>query len=77
MAADDPANAEPAGEAGGDLACRPCRGTGSLISNLGGSPSTVECPWCEGRGRFIPEHDAQAKRKAAAASAPADDEPAD
>ena len=40
--------------------CRACRGTGKVISNLGGSPSEVDCPWCEGTGTFIPEHDAQA-----------------
>jgi DnaJ-class molecular chaperone len=40
--------------------CRACRGTGKVISNLGGSPSEVDCPWCEGTGKFIPEHDAQA-----------------
>ena len=40
--------------------CRACRGTGTVISNLGGSPSEVDCPWCEGTGKFIPEHDAQA-----------------
>jgi hypothetical protein len=31
-----------------------------VISNLGGTPHPVECPWCEGSGRFIAEHDAQA-----------------
>ena len=40
--------------------CRACRGAGKVISNLGGSPSEVDCPWCEGTGKFIPEHDAQA-----------------
>ena len=40
--------------------CRACRGTGKVISNLGGSPSEVDCPWCEGTGKFIAEHDAQA-----------------
>ena len=39
--------------------CRACHGTGKVISNLGGSPSEVDCPWCEGTGKFIPEHDAQ------------------
>ena len=43
--------------------CSPCRGTGKVISNLGGSPSEVACPWCEGTGQFIPEHDAQAARR--------------
>ncbi|MBA3746473.1 MAG: hypothetical protein H0W96_03155 [Solirubrobacterales bacterium] len=46
-------------------ACAPCRGTGVLISNLGGEPSQVTCPWCEGASRQIPGHDAQAARAAA------------
>ena len=37
-----------------------CRGTGRVISNLGGSPSTVSCPWCEGSGLRASEIDAQA-----------------
>ena len=41
--------------------CRACRGTGKVISALGGEPREVDCPWCEGSGRFIPEHDAQAR----------------
>lgn len=41
------------------VACTVCRGTGTLISNLGGSPSNVTCAWCEGTGTFIPDHDAQ------------------
>jgi len=49
--------------------CGPCRGTGRLISNLGGSPSTVTCPWCEGTGRFIPGHDAQAALSAGVSEA--------
>jgi DnaJ-class molecular chaperone len=40
--------------------CRACRGTGRVISNLGGEARQVDCPWCEGTGRFIAEHDAQA-----------------
>jgi DnaJ-class molecular chaperone len=47
--------------------CSPCRGTGQVISNLGGSPSPVRCPWCEGTGTQIAGHDAQAARAAAAA----------
>jgi DnaJ-class molecular chaperone len=43
--------------------CAPCRGTGRVISNLGGSPQEVTCPWCEGTGRFIPGHDAQAAQR--------------
>jgi DnaJ-class molecular chaperone len=49
-------------------ACAPCLGTGQVISNLGGSPSQVTCPWCEGGGIQIPGHDAQAARSAAAAA---------
>jgi DnaJ-class molecular chaperone len=61
---DDAAPAEP-------QECQPCRGTGKVISNLGGSPSTIDCPWCEGTGVFIPEHDAQAHwRSEGAADAP-------
>ena len=29
---------------------------------LGGTRQEVTCPWCEGTGRFIPDHDAQAAR---------------
>ena len=43
--------------------CSACRGTGRVISNLGGSPQEVACPWCEGTGRFIPGHDAQARHR--------------
>lgn len=39
--------------------CHPCRGTGQLISGLGGEPHQVVCPWCEGTGRRIPGRDAQ------------------
>ena len=39
----------------------PCRGTGKVVSNLGGTPSTVTCPWCEGSGVRMPGVDAQAK----------------
>jgi DnaJ-class molecular chaperone len=40
--------------------CGPCRGTGSVISTLGGTPQSVTCPWCQGTGRFSPGRDAQA-----------------
>jgi DnaJ-class molecular chaperone len=43
--------------------CAPCRGTGRIVSRLGGSASTVTCPWCEGTGTVIPGHDAQARHK--------------
>ena len=41
--------------------CMPCRGSGKVISNLGGEPSTVSCPWCEGSGVRVAGIDAQAK----------------
>ena len=37
--------------------------TGRVVSGKGGTPSEVPCPWCEGTGRFIPEHDAPAARR--------------
>jgi hypothetical protein len=37
-----------------------CGGGGTVISNLGGSPSKVSCPWCEGSGVRRPGIDAQA-----------------
>jgi DnaJ-class molecular chaperone len=67
-----------------EVICMPCRGTGSVISNLGGSPSTVECPWCRGSGRRSEDIDAQAhwrqegdETAAAAAGEDADQEPPD
>ena len=44
--------------------CAPCRGTGKVISNLGGTAQQVTCPWCEGGGVQLPGHDAQAARSA-------------
>jgi DnaJ-class molecular chaperone len=43
--------------------CMPCRGTGQVISNLGGTPSSVSCPWCGGGGVRLPEVDAQERWK--------------
>lgn len=40
--------------------CLACRGTGRVISGLGGTPHEVTCPWCEGTGRRVPGIDAQA-----------------
>jgi hypothetical protein len=40
--------------------CMACRATGRVISNLGGSPSSVTCPWCGGSGLRVPGIDAQA-----------------
>jgi DnaJ-class molecular chaperone len=39
--------------------CTACRGTGKLISGLGGTPHEVTCPWCGGSGQFQQGHDAQ------------------
>jgi hypothetical protein len=41
--------------------CMACRGTGSVISKLGGETSLVTCPWCEGGRVRIPGIDAQAR----------------
>jgi DnaJ-class molecular chaperone len=40
--------------------CMACRGTGQVISNLGGTASNVTCPWCRGGGVRIAGIDAQA-----------------
>jgi DnaJ-class molecular chaperone len=65
----DPTAAAPAATDDARAACSPCRGTGQVVSNLGGEPATEACPWCEGSGSFLAEHDAQAARRAAAAAA--------
>lgn len=59
--------------------CMPCRGSGKLISNLGGSASAVTCPWCEGGGVRIPGIDAQAHwgEAAGARQPPAEQPPAE
>jgi hypothetical protein len=41
--------------------CLPCRGTGAVVSFLGGDASSVPCPWCEGTGERHPGVDAQAR----------------
>ncbi len=43
--------------------CHPCRGTGRVLSNAGGTQHEVPCPWCEGTGITLPGHDAQAARR--------------
>jgi hypothetical protein len=45
----------------GPRECMPCRGTGQVISGLGGEPSKITCPWCAGGGVRLPDTDAQAK----------------
>jgi DnaJ-class molecular chaperone len=59
--ADDADDSEDRGEAShGGRECMPCRGTGQVISNLGGAASTVKCPWCGGGGVRLTGVDAQA-----------------
>jgi DnaJ-class molecular chaperone len=43
--------------------CMPCRGTGRVISNKGGTAHEVPCPWCDGTGHAIAGHDAQARHR--------------
>ncbi len=38
----------------------PCRGSGRVISHLGGETSEIACPWCAGTGVRQPGIDAQA-----------------
>jgi DnaJ-class molecular chaperone len=61
---------EKAAEAPGE--CLACRGTGKLISGLGGTPHEVRCPWCEGTGTRIPGIDAQAHPAESGAPEPAE-----
>jgi hypothetical protein len=41
--------------------CGACRGSGLVISHLGGEPHELPCPWCEGSGLRLRGHDAQAR----------------
>jgi hypothetical protein len=59
--ADEQDDDEVAVAAHGPRECMPCRGTGKVISGLGGEPKTVACPWCGGDGVRQPGVDAQAK----------------
>jgi DnaJ-class molecular chaperone len=59
MADDEQSVAAGGQTAAGDQICTPCRGTGRLISGLGGQPHQVTCPWCRGTGVRIPGIDAQ------------------
>ena len=61
VASDNGDNEDQTEESHGPRECMPCRGTGQVISNLGGTASTVTCPWCEGGGVRIAGIDAQAK----------------
>jgi hypothetical protein len=59
VARDDDNDEEQAGDEHQPRECMACRGTGQVISNLGGSPNQVECPWCRGSGTRIVGGDAQ------------------
>jgi DnaJ-class molecular chaperone len=61
MASDDASAEQPGAQA---QMCRACRGTGRVISHLGGTPSEVVCPWCDGSGHRLSDHDAQARFRA-------------
>ena len=51
-----------------DGQCLPCRGTGQVISYLGGGEERVSCPWCGGTGTRQAGIDAQARWQPAPAS---------
>lgn len=58
MASDEPEDAVPAGP---PVPCSACRGTGIVISSLGGGSHEERCPWCDGaKVRLGTDHDAQA-----------------
>ena len=59
---EEPTNAgEETGASHEPRECMACRGTGQLISKLGGATSRVSCPWCDGGGTRLAEVDAQAR----------------
>ncbi|MGN6187622.1 MAG: hypothetical protein ACTHOE_01880 [Conexibacter sp.] len=49
--------------------CHPCRGSGTVISGLGGEQRRITCPWCGGSGVRDPERDAQRAGEALRAAA--------
>jgi hypothetical protein len=55
--------------------CMPCRGSGRVISNLGGSPKDVTCPWCAGTGTRQAGTDAQASWRERLAEEPVAGQP--
>jgi hypothetical protein len=46
---------------GGSRECMPCAGRGIVISQLGGDPHNVSCPWCGGTGERQEGVDAQTR----------------
>jgi len=54
------------------VACSACRGTGRVISNLGDKRNEVVCPWCEGGGMRVVDHDAQAALRGDGSDEPPD-----
>lgn len=55
----DAGSDEVRGRESASTTCSPCRGTGRLISGLGGESHEVTCPWCGGTGEFVGGMDAQ------------------
>jgi DnaJ-class molecular chaperone len=68
--ADEVDEDEVAAAAHGPRECMPCRGTGKVISGLGGEQNPVTCPWCDGSGERQSGVDAQAKWLDGAGEAP-------
>ena len=60
MASDEDNSEDQAETSHAPRECMPCRGSGQVISNLGGAPSRISCPWCGGSGVRVPGIDAQA-----------------
>jgi DnaJ-class molecular chaperone len=61
MASEDGDNGDQLDAAHEPRECMPCRGSGQVISNLGGTQSLISCPWCGGGGVRVPGTDAQAR----------------
>jgi hypothetical protein len=61
VASEETGSEDLAGAAHEPRECMPCRGSGRVISNLGGTQSQVACPWCDGSGVRVPGIDAQAR----------------
>ncbi len=79
MASDGGDSEGQAGTAHEPRECMACRGTGRVISNLGGTPSELPCPWCAGARVRVADIDAQAawvQRRSADADTDAAGDPA-